>query len=172
MSCMHGHNDWATFDQRTLVNAIPQLPTDVFQSPDVQQLFQEVQSYQQHFVQLHKASTANQQQGEDPIALKARLLELENQKQQLKDKVTRAKTKVQTVPNLQSLQVTPVVLYQVILYQVMTKMAFQDACVQERLHTHVVSHRYTCTVHVYWRIGLQQKCCMSHKFMLTKVNVT
>lgn len=169
---MHGHNDCATCDQHTLVNAVLQLPTDVFQSPDVQQLFQEVQSYQQHFVQLHKASTANQQQGEDPIALKARLLELDNQKQQLKDKVTRAKTKVQTVPNLQSLQVTIVVLYQVILYQVMTKMAFRDTCVQERLHTHVVSHRYTCTARVYWRIGLQRKCRMCHKFMLIKANVT
>lgn len=82
-----------------------QLPTDVFQSPDVQQLFQEVQAYQQQFVQLHKASTANQAQGEDPAALRARQVELDNQKQQLRDKVARAKSKVQNVPNLQALQV-------------------------------------------------------------------
>ena len=71
----------------------------------MQQLFQEVQAYQQHFVQLHKASTANQSQGEDPAALKARLLQLDSQKQQLTDKLTRAKAKVQTVPNLPALQV-------------------------------------------------------------------
>ena len=82
-----------------------QLPTDVFQNPDIQQLFQEVQAYQQQFVLLHKASTANQPQGEDPAALKARLLQLDSQKQQLKDKLTKARAKVANVPNLTMLQV-------------------------------------------------------------------
>lgn len=89
-----------------------QLPTDVFQNPDVQQLFDEVQAYQQQFVQLHKASTANQAQGEDPASLRARLQQLDNQKQQLKDKVSRARAKVQTVPNLKALQVTACMKYQ------------------------------------------------------------
>lgn len=82
-----------------------QLPTDVFQNPDIQQLFQEVQAYQQQFVLLHKASTANQPQGEDPATLKARLLQLDSQKQQLKDKLTKARGKVANVPNLTVLQV-------------------------------------------------------------------
>ena len=152
------------------VNAVLQLPTDVFQSPDVQQLFQEVQCYQQQFVQLHKASTANQPEGEDPTALKARLLQLDNQKQQLKDKVSRAKTKVQTVPNVQSLQVVVIICVRsscIRLQQAMTIF------LPVLLHMHAVGHSDASAVHYLCETShaaemLQSGMC--HTCMVQKAN--
>ena len=85
--------------------AVLQLPSDVAQYQDVQQLYQEVQSYQQHFVELHRATTAATPTGEDPAALKVKLVQLDSQKQQLQDKLLRIRGKVQNVANLPALQV-------------------------------------------------------------------
>lgn len=82
-----------------------QLPSDVAQYQDVQQLYQEVQSYQQHFVELHRATTAATPTGEDPAALKVKLVQLDSQKQQLQDKLLKIRGKVQNVANLPALQV-------------------------------------------------------------------
>jgi len=82
-----------------------QLPSDVTQYQDVQQLYQEVQSYQQHFVELHRATTAAAPDGEDPAALKAKLVQLDSHKQQLQDKLSKIRGKVQAVANLPALQV-------------------------------------------------------------------
>ena len=83
-----------------------QLPSDVAQYQDVQQLYQEVQGYQQLFVDLHRATTANSPTGEDPAALKAKLLQLDSHKQQLQDKLNKIRSKVQNVTNLPELQVS------------------------------------------------------------------
>ncbi|KAL0052885.1 hypothetical protein WJX82_009195 [Trebouxia sp. C0006] len=80
------------------------LPSDVAQYQDVQQLYQEVQSYQQHFVELHRATTAATPTGEDPAALKVKLVQLDSQKQQLQDKLLKIRGKVQNVANLPALQ--------------------------------------------------------------------
>ncbi len=85
--------------------AVLQLPSDVAQYQDVQQLYQEVQSYQQHFVELHRATTAATPTGEDPAALKVKLVQLDSQKQQLQDKLLKIRGKVQNVANLPALQV-------------------------------------------------------------------
>ena len=77
-----------------------QLPPDATQYQDVQQLSQEVQSYQQLFVELHRATTAATHTGEDPAALKGRLQRLDTQKQQLQDQLTKIKSKVQKIANL------------------------------------------------------------------------
>ena len=83
-----------------------QLPSDVAQYQDVQQLYQGVQSYQQLFVDLHRATTANTPTGEDPTALTAKLLQLDSHKQQLQDKLSKLKSKLQSVTNLPALQVS------------------------------------------------------------------
>ena len=85
--------------------AVLQLPSDVAQYQNVQQLYQEVQSYQQHFVELHRATTAATPTGEDPAALKVKLVQLDSQKQQLQDKLLKIRGKVQNVANLPALQV-------------------------------------------------------------------
>jgi len=77
----------------------------VAQYQDIQQLYQEVQSYQQHFVELHRATTAATPTGEDPAALKVKLVQLDSQKQQLQDKLLKIRGKVQNVANLPALQV-------------------------------------------------------------------
>lgn len=87
--------------------AVLQLPSDVTQHQDVQQLYQEVQSYQQHFVELHRATTAAAPTGEDPAALKAKLVQMDSHKQQLQDKLSKIRGKVQAVANLAVLQVCP-----------------------------------------------------------------
>lgn len=83
-----------------------QLPSDVAQYQDVQQLYQGVQSYQQLFVDLHRATTANIPTGEDPATLTAKLLQLDSQKQQLQDKLSKLRAKLQNVTNLPALQVS------------------------------------------------------------------
>lgn len=83
-----------------------QLPSDVAQYQDVQQLYQEVQSYQQLFVDLHRATTANTPTGEDPAALTAKLLQLDGHKQQLQEKLSKIRGKLQNVANLPALQVS------------------------------------------------------------------
>ncbi|KAL3157692.1 Intraflagellar transport protein 81 [Trebouxia sp. C0010 RCD-2024] len=80
------------------------LPSDVAQYLDVQQLYQEVQSYQQLFVDLHRATTANTPTGEDPAALTAKLLQLDGHKQQLQEKLSKIRGKLQNVANLPVLQ--------------------------------------------------------------------
>ena len=87
-----------------------QLPPDAAQYQDVQQLSQEVQSYQQLFVELHRATTAATPIGEDPVALKGRLQQLDTQKQQLQDQLTKIKGKVQKIANLSALQVSKLTL--------------------------------------------------------------
>ena len=83
-----------------------QLPSDVAQYQDVQQLQQGVQSYQQLFVDLHRATTANTPTGEDPATLTAKLLQLDSHKQQLQDKLLKLRGKLQNVTNLPALQVS------------------------------------------------------------------
>lgn len=82
-----------------------QLPLDVAQYQDVQQLYQEVQSYQQLFVELHRATTAATPAGEDPAALKAKLVQLDSRKQQLQDQLSKIRGKVANVTDLPALQV-------------------------------------------------------------------
>ena len=83
-----------------------QLPSDVAQYQDVQQLYQGGQSYQQLFVDLHRATTANTPTGEDPAALTAKLLQLDGHKQQLQEKLSKIRGKLQNVANLPALQVS------------------------------------------------------------------
>ena len=83
-----------------------QLPSDIAQYQDVQQLYQGVQSYQQLFVDLHRATTANTLTGDDPVALTAKLLQLDSQKQQLQDQLSKIRGKLQNVTNLPALQVS------------------------------------------------------------------
>lgn len=94
------------FARMTCFVGCMQLPSDTAQYQDVQQLFQEVQSYQQLFVDLHRATTASTPTGEDPSALKAKLVLLDTHKQQLQDKLSKLRGKVQNVGNLPALQVS------------------------------------------------------------------
>lgn len=82
-----------------------QLPSDVAQYQDVQQLYQGVQSYQQLFVDLHRATTAATPNGEDPATLTAKLLQMDSHKQQLQEKLSKIRGKLQNVANLPALQV-------------------------------------------------------------------
>ena len=71
----------------------------------MQQLYQEVQSYQQLFVDLHRATSANTPTGEDAASLKAKLVQLDSHKIQLHDKLNKLRGKVQNVSDLPALQV-------------------------------------------------------------------
>ncbi|KAK9811633.1 hypothetical protein WJX72_007340 [[Myrmecia] bisecta] len=82
----------------------PELPTDMLQYEDVLELRGEIKAYQEEFVALHKQTDANRGARRDAGELKAELLQLEDQKERLAEKVARAKAKIKDVPELATWQ--------------------------------------------------------------------
>ena len=70
------------------------LPDDIANDEDVMQIRETIRMLQQEFVRLHRASEQAKGAAKDPMKLRQRSPELENEKGQLKDKIDKTKAKL------------------------------------------------------------------------------
>ena len=74
------------------------LPDDVSNDEDVMQIREAIRALQQDFVRLHRACEQAKGAAKDPMKLRSRIPELENEKSQLKDKLEKTKAKLGVYP--------------------------------------------------------------------------
>ncbi|GMH37032.1 hypothetical protein BSKO_04905 [Bryopsis sp. KO-2023] len=85
--------------------SFPDMPDEMLHDPDIMALREEVVAYQQEFIELHKESERVKDINRDPLAVKQKIKQQEEERGRLQMLIKRASQKVEGVANLEELQV-------------------------------------------------------------------
>ena len=114
------------------------LPDDVSNDEDVMQIREAIRALQQDFVRLHRACEQAKGAAKDPMKLRSRIPELENEKSQLKDKLEKTKAKLEGVSGLD----TMLKLSSDLRREQETETQLASSLQQQRQHLHLAETRY------------------------------
>lgn len=114
------------------------LPDDIANDEDVMQIRETIRMLQQEFVRLHRASEQAKGAAKDPMKLRQRIPELENEKGQLKDKIDKTKAKLAGVSGLEKMLKQSADLRR----EQDTEKQLASSLQQQRQHLHMAETRY------------------------------
>ena len=114
------------------------LPEEVANDEDVMQIREAIRVLQQEFVRLHRASEQARGSAKDPVKLRQRIPELENEKGQLKDKLDKTKAKIAGVSGLDAMLKQSADLRR----EQDTEKQLASSLQQQRQHLHLAETRY------------------------------